>query len=89
LSALGLIGILFFVIGVALLWLARREILYWVQEFFRILRGEVSRRGGPQGEALPGAPVARPARSMGTLLLLGGFALVLLGQVLFLLDLAF
>ncbi len=99
-SALGLIGILLFLMGVLLLWQARREILYWMQEFFRILRGEVSRRGGlssqPQGDAIPAgqaslvdAGISRRTRNMGTLLLLGGFALIVLGQVLFLLDLAF
>ena len=94
---MGLIGILSFLVGAALLWQARKEILYWLQEFFRILRAEFSRHGGLAGEvrrapasASPGvAGLHRPRRSRGALLLLGGFTLMLLGQVLFILDLVF
>jgi len=94
---MGLIGILSFLVGAALLWQARKEILYWLQEFFRILRAEFSRHGGLVGEVrrapvsassgVAGAP--RPRRSRGALLLLGGFTLIVLGQVLFILGLAF
>ncbi len=96
-SVVGLIGILVFLAGVYLLWQARKEVLYWLGEFFRILRGEVRRRGGlvdsgqsAAAEAHPAAQApARRQRSHGTLVLLGAFALIVLGQVLFILDLAF
>ena len=96
-SVMGLIGILSFLVGVGLLWQARKEILYWLQEFFRILRAEFSRHGGltsgvrrapaSASSGIAGAP--RPRRSRGALLLLGGFTLIVLGQVLFILGLAF
>jgi hypothetical protein len=94
---MGLIGILSFLVGAALLWQARKEILYWLQEFFRILRAEFSRHGGLTGEVRRASPSAssgvagahRPRRSRGALLLLGGFTLIVLGQVLFILGLAF
>ncbi len=97
LGVVGLIGILSFLVGLALLWQARKEILYWLQEFFRILRREFSRHGGLAGEVRRAPPSAtsgvarahRPGRSRGALLLLGGFTLMLLGQVLFILDLVF
>ncbi len=109
----GLIGILSFLGGVALLWQARKEVFYWLQEFFRILRGEFSRHGGLTGEVqrapaaastggagmetpVPGSRASpgdagphRPRRSRGALLLLGGFTLMVLGQVLFILGLTF
>ncbi len=97
LGVVGLIGILSSLVGAALLWQARKEILYWLQEFFRILRAEFSRHGGLTGEVRRAPPSAssgvagahRPGRSRGALLLLGGFTLMLLGQVLFILDLVF
>ncbi len=111
-SVVGLIGILVFFAGAHLLWQARRDVLYWTQEFFRILRVEFSRRGGleddaqrvpaeayhdPVGQGVP-VPASDPSgedlaevrrkHNSRTLLLLGGFGLMVLGQVLFLLDLA-
>jgi hypothetical protein len=81
----GVIGIVVFLAGSHLLWQARRDVLYWLEEFFRILRAEFTARGrGDSGAA------AKPAkRNKGTLRLVGGFALMILGQVLLLLDLAF
>ncbi len=92
---MGLIGILFFLAGAHLLWQARREVLYWLEEFVRILRGEFIRREAGGVSPLPLAPgdsvaVASPSpRDKGTLRLLGGFGLMFLGQVLLLIDLAF
>lgn len=98
---MGLVGILIFLAGAHLLWQARREVLYWAQEFVRILRGEFSRRSELPGSAHPalaGVPAGGHSvedtprlprrRHSGTLLLLGGFTLIILGQVLFLLDIA-
>ena len=93
-GVVGLIGILFFLAGAHLLWQARREVLYWMQEFFRILRGELTRRGGIRHAEAPvlfrdaGAAAGLSRRRNTALLVAGGFALMVLGQVLFLLDLA-
>ncbi len=92
---MGLIGILFFLAGAHLLWQARREVRYWLEEFVRILRGEFIRReaGGvsplrlAQGDSVAAASPSQ--RGRGTLRLLGGFGLMFLGQVLLLIDLAF
>ena len=96
-SAVGLVGVLIFLAGAHLLWQGRREILFWLGEFFRILRREFTRRKtgvvppGTFPEAAPaGVPAAAaPKRDRGTLRLVGGLALVFLGQVLLLLDLVF
>ncbi len=92
-SILGFVGILIFFAGLHVLWQARKEILYWLREFLRILRGEVVRRAGLAPDATgassqrtSAAPEPRK-RHNGTLRLLGGFGLVVLGQVLLLLDL--
>jgi hypothetical protein len=95
LSAVGLVGVLIFLAGAHLLWQGRREILFWLGEFFRILRREFTRRKTgvvPPGAFPEGAPAgvpAAPKRDRGTLRLVGGLALVFLGQVLLLLDLVF
>ncbi len=92
-SILGFVGILIFFAGLHVLWQARKEILYWLREFLRILRGEVVRRAGIGPDASTASsqrfPVASEPRKRhnGTLRLLGGFGLVVLGQVLLLLDL--
>ena len=94
-SVVGLIGILVFFAGAHLLWQGRREVLFWLAEFFRILRGEFTRRHAATGEASAltwNEPAAAPAparRHRGALLLVGGLALVFLGQFLLLLDLVF
>lgn len=93
-SAVGLVGVLIFFAGAHLLWQGRREILFWLGEFLRILRREFKRRKtgvtplGTFPEALGGVPAVRK-RDHGTLRLVGGLALVFLGQVLLLLDLVF
>ncbi len=94
-SVVGLIGILVFFAGAHLLWQGRREILFWLAEFFRILRGEFTRRDAAVREAGSLAllsPVGTPGsapRNRGTLRLVGGLALIFIGQVLLLLDLVF
>ncbi len=91
-SVVGVIGILVYLIGLHLLWQARREMFYWLAEFVRILRREVSSRAGldVRGAApLPAeasAPVAS-RRSKGTLRMIGGFALAFIGPLLLILDL--
>jgi hypothetical protein len=95
LGVLGLIGILVCCAGAHLLWQGRREILFWLAEFFRILRGEFTRRdaGGAVavglGEADTAVAPALVKRNPGTLRLVTGLALLFLGQALLLLDLVF
>ncbi len=94
-SVVGLFGILIFLAGAHLLWQGRREMLFWLAEFFRILRGEFLRRdlgGTPPGALTPGKSAVIPGMSRGNrgaLRLVSGLALVFLGQVLFFLDLVF
>jgi len=95
LGVVGLIGILVFFAGAHLLWQGRREILFWLAEFFRILRGEFMRRdlgGTPPGAITPSESPVIPGvsrRDRGALRLASGAALLFLGQALFLLDLVF
>ncbi len=85
-STVGVVGILLFLAGAHLLWLGRREILYWLEMFLRIWRQEFARQNGPAASAA--RPVAAlGARPKGTLRLLGGFGLLILGPLLILLDL--
>ncbi len=93
-GVVGVIGILLFFAGAHLLWQARTEVLYWLQVFLRILRREVTRRGGLSEVAarlspaeVPGTVAGASPRNLGTLVMLGGFALMFLGPLLILLDL--
>ena len=99
-GVVGLIGILLFFAGVHVLWQARHEVLDWLREFFRILRVEFTRRSNPvaapPSSAHPEAELPdglseqpRGRHHRGALRLVGGVGLMVLGQVLFLLDLAF
>ncbi len=94
-GVVGVVGILIFCAGAHLLWQARGEVLFWAWEFFRILRGEVTRRGGLNAEARGDSATARSAASPAAagrrraLVLVGGFALMFLGPLLILLDVAF
>ena len=93
-SVLGLTGVLIFCAGICLLWQARAGILYWLEFYFRVFWSELTRRGGLRREEASlrlGDPVAAAGgsrRRNTALLVAGGFGLVVLGQVLFLLDLA-
>jgi len=80
----GLIGALVFLAGAHLLWKNRADAIAWLKEFIRILRGEIKRKGGAGTQT---APLRRP-RS-GALILVGALALILIGQILFLLDLTY
>ncbi len=83
-SLVGLIGALVFLAGTHLLWKNRHAAIAWLREFVCILRGEFARKNGARRES-PTAG-ARVPRS-GTLVLVGAVALILLGQILFFLDL--
>lgn len=89
LGATGLIGFLLFLAGLHLLWRARGEVIFWVEEFLQILRGEFTRRAGsPASEPLQAA-ARKPNRYRGTLRILAAVGLMMLGPVLFLIDLRF
>ena len=81
----GLIGALVFLAGMHLLWKNRHEAIAWLREFICILRGEFARKNGARGES---ALRSRAAPRSGALVLVGAVALILLGQILFFLDLA-
>jgi hypothetical protein len=80
----GLIGALVFLAGAHLLWKNRGDAISWLKEFIRILRGEIAQKGGAGSQA---APLRRP-RS-GALILVGALALIVIGQILFFLDLTY
>ena len=90
-NGIGLAGIILVFAGLHLMWRARHEIVYWADMYLaifqkslrRMMEGESAPLGG--ASSLPKTP--REPRKL--LLLLGGVGLVIIGQVLFLLDLAF
>ena len=74
-------------LGLALLWTYRAEALDWLREFLEIWRGEVAGRDPHLSD-----PVYRrlkPRRPRGAVLLVSAVALLFLGQILFILDLAY
>lgn len=83
------VGILVFVVGAYLIWQARGEVVYWLEEFFRILRVSLRQSGQRALMQHPVVPAGRARRNKDTLRLVGGFGLMFLGQILVLLDLAF
>lgn len=84
-SLVGLIGVLVFLAGTHLLWKSRRAAIAWVREFIRILRGEFARKNDAPRAAHVPEPRGMP-RS-GALVLVAAVALIVLGQILFFLDL--
>jgi len=77
----GLVGAIVFLAGAHLLWKNRGDAIAWLKEFIRILRGEIAQKGGCASRS---APRRRP-RS-GALILVGALALIVLGQILFFLN---
>jgi hypothetical protein len=90
LGAMGLTGMLLFLAGLHLLWQARGEVFFWLEEFLRIFRGEFAKRGGMGIPARTWVRAGEPAQSgRRTLRMVAAFALMVLGPVLFLIDLRF
>jgi hypothetical protein len=89
-GVVGLIGIFISFAGLHVLWQGRREAAYWAEEFLWTLKREFNRREQPAATSAPPAALDPAQRHRGgTLRLVGGLALLMLGPVLFLLDLAF
>jgi hypothetical protein len=74
-------------VGLGLLWTYRAPALQWLREFWDIWRGEISGRDPHLSD--PVYRRVRPRRPPGALALLGGVVLLFIGQILFLIDLAF
>lgn len=49
---LGLTGIILFLAGIHMLWQAREEFYFWLEEYFRLLRLSVHRAADPQQVAV-------------------------------------
>ena len=86
-NAARLIGILVSCAGILLVWQARREVLFWLQEYTRLLRIKI--RENSELHRAPVSSVARVPRGNKTLRLVSGFGLMILGQLIILFNLAF
>jgi hypothetical protein len=86
-GVLGAVGETMALVGLGLLWTYRAPALQWLREFWDIWRGEISGRDPHLSD--PVYRRVRPRRPPGALALLGGVVLLFIGQILFLIDLAF
>jgi hypothetical protein len=87
LGAMGLVGFLLFLAGLHLLWQGRHEVIFWMDEFFRIFRGEFTKRAGAPADVPSNDAAISTKRYRGTLRLIAAFGLMMLGPLLFLIDL--
>jgi hypothetical protein len=84
---LGAVGETMALVGIGLLWTYRVQAMDWLREFLEIWRGEVSGRDPHLSD--PVYRRAKPRRPRGALVLVSAIALLFIGQILFLIDLAF
>lgn len=84
---LGAAGETMALLGLGLLWTYRAEAVDWLRELLEIWRGEVSGRDPHLSD--PVYRRVKPRRPRSALLLLSAVALLFVGQILFLIDLAF
>ncbi|MBI1750438.1 MAG: hypothetical protein HY234_03830 [Acidobacteria bacterium] len=56
---LGLAGILAFFAGIHMLWQARDEFFFWLEEYFRLLRLSVHRAADPRQVPVTAAPLPK------------------------------
>ena len=54
-DVVAVVGVLIFCAGVHLLWLSRRDILAWMEEFFRLFRLSVRQMAGPMSAPMESA----------------------------------
>jgi hypothetical protein len=84
---LGAVGQTMALLGLGLLWTYRAQAAEWLREVLEIWRGEVSGRDPHLSD--PVYRRVKPRRPRGAILLVSAMALLFIGQILFLLDLAF
>ena len=74
-------------LGLGLLWTYRAQAAEWLRELLEIWRGEVSGRDPHLSD--PVYRRVKPRRPRRAILLVSAMALLFIGQILFLIDLAF
>jgi hypothetical protein len=84
---LGAVGETMALLGLGLLWTYRTEAIDWMRELLEIWRGEVSGRDPHLSD--PVYRRVKPRRPAGAAAMIGGVALLFIGQILFLIDLTF
>jgi hypothetical protein len=87
LGLLGEIGETMALLGLGLLWTYRAQAAVWARELFEIWRGEISGRDPHLSDPLYRR--AKPRKPRGAIALVSAVALLFVGQILFLIDLAF
>jgi hypothetical protein len=87
LGMLGAAGETLALLGLGLLWTYRAQAADWLRELLDIWRGEISGRDPQLSD--PAYRRVKPRRPRGALALISGVALLFIGQILFLIDLAF
>jgi len=83
---LGAAGETLALVGIGLLWTYRSQAADWMRELLDIWRGEISGRDPHLSD--PAYRRVKPRRPRGALALVSGVALLFIGQILFLIDLA-
>jgi hypothetical protein len=86
LGMLGAAGETLALVGLGLLWTYRAQAADWLRELLDIWRGEISGRDPQLSD--PVYRRVKPRRPRGALALISGVALLFIGQILFLIDLA-
>jgi hypothetical protein len=86
-GVLGAVGETMALVGLGLLWTYRAPALEWLRELLEIWRGEVSGRDPHLSDPLYRR--VKPRKPRGALALVSGVVLLFIGQILFLIDLAF
>lgn len=84
---LGAVGETLALLGIGLLWTYRVQAIDWLRELLDIWRGEISGRDPHLSD--PAYRRLKPRRPRGALVLVSAVALLFIGQILFLIDLAF
>jgi hypothetical protein len=86
LELMGLVGVIVFLAGLHQLWLAREEILFWLERFLRIFTSALRKQEAGGTIDNSSAPQRQP--ELRTLHLVGGIGLLALGSFLVFASLA-